>query len=885
MSLIDAVRYRIRTLVSPRSYGRELDDEIAHHLALEAQHQRRAAERLDGSVDPAREAAKVFGNVTYAKEERRRVSGIAFFDALGQDIRFATRVLRRRRVFTVVIVATLALGIGAATSIFSIADIVLFRSLPMPDANRVITVWQTRPKMKANPVRAGQWDRGSFSMPAFRDWRTAQTSFDAVAIWTTATTVVAGRGAPEELRIIRASASLLTVLGVQPEHGRGFTEGEDRVGGAPVALVSHDAWVTRYAGDRRVLGTLVNIDSVRYTIVGILPPDLALQRNGQAAYWVPAGQDAERANDAGAQDYWTIARLKRGVSIATAATETERLLHGPPSTDTRDNGIRLTPLQEDQTRTVRRPILILLGAAGLLLLIACANAGTLLLGEASGREAELRARGALGATRGRVIRQLLTESLVIALLAGALGSALAYAGTKFLVQFAPATITGLSAVHVDLRVLVAALVVSCATGMLFGIIPALSLSHGNDGGTMRLGGQTPRGRGRSQRALIACEVALSMVLLVAAGLLIRSFEKLTAVDPGFRTEQLLVAQLRLPEQQYGDSVRMRALVRDLVDRAVSLPGVVNAAVTTTPPFSGGSSSSSFEIEGRPLSLNAPSLEAQRRITSPEYFSTAGVRILSGRSYARTDDAGAPLVVVVGRALERRDWPGESALGKRIKWMGKWRTIVGVVDDVRLGTLHDDALPIVYAPYGQLVRRGDASLVVRTMPEAAGITAAIRSIIAEVAPGAPLRRIDEMSALVDATLADERFRTQLITLFAVVAAVLAAAGVYGVATTAANRRAQEIAVRLALGATNGSIARMVVGAGAVGVAIGGVVGGVLALAASRVLAPYVYAVGTADPVTFGLVVAILVVTTLGATWLPARRATRVSLTQALRGEHS
>jgi putative ABC transport system permease protein len=881
MSLIDALRYRLRVLMHPDSYGRELEEEIEHHLELGTAEQRHGEREQPADVDARRRAVREFGNVTYASEERRIASGVAVFDALRQDIQFVFRVLRRRRVFAGVTIGTLALGVGAATSIFTVADVVLFRPLAFPNSDRLITVWQTQPELKLNPVRAAQWDHRGFSLPVFRDWRSIQTSFEDLALWGSATRIVGGAEAPEEIVVIHASASMLAVLGVHPEIGRGFTLGEDNIGGPPVALVSHEAWVTRMASDPGVIGRQVRIDSVAYSIVGVLPPGLTLERNSTPpSYWIPLGQDADAARDRGNYSFRAMARLKRGVSIQMAKAETERLFHVVQPEDSPIHGARLVTLQGEQTRNVRRPILILLAAAGLLLLIACVNVATVFTGEASNREAELRARMALGASRTRLVRQLLTESMVLALIGGVLGTILAYSGTKLIVRFAPPWTPGLSDVHVDTRVLAAALAISCATGLIFGIVPALLLSQSNEGDSLRLEGQSVRGRGRSQRILIACEVALSMVLLVAAGLLVQSFEKITAVDLGFRAERLFVVRLRLPQPQYADSVRVRALCRDLLTRVGALPGIASVAVTTTPPFSGGSSSSSFAVEGRPAVAKV-SLDAQRRITTPDFFATTGVVIVDGRAYTDADRADMPPVVVVSRSLARQEWPNESAVGKRIKWMGTWRTIVGVAAEIKLHDLYETARPTVYAPLAQLIRRNDPSLVVRVSGDLSGIPEAIRNAVRAVAADVAVSGIDEMRSLVAASLSDERFRTALVSLFAAIAGLLAAVGMYGVAATAADRRTREMAIRSALGATSGSIARLIVGAGAGGVAVGAMVGVVLALIATRALAPYLYAVGTTDAATYAAVLALLVVMTLAATWIPARRAARVPLVETLR----
>jgi len=869
MSLFDSLRYRLRVLLRPDTYGRDLEDEIAHHRELEAlANQHRSPGRA---------------NDTYLNEERRIVSGIALWDTIRQDVRFVLRILRRRRVFAVATIITLALGIGAATAIFSVADVVLFRPLAFADDGRIVTIWQTRPELRANAVRMVAWDRFGLSLRVVRDWATRQTSFSNVAVWTTSTAIAGGADAADELTIMHASASLLPVLGIALEAGRGFTAAEDAPGGEPVALVSHEAWLTRHGGDRNIIGRRIRIDSVSYTIVGVLPERITLdRRTPPASYWIPAGQSAD-ANDAAANNYWGLGRLASGVSLAAATAETERFAASWPSIGSGTHGVRLTALKDEQTRNVRTPILLLLGASGLLLLIACTNVATVLMGEAAWREHELRTRLALGASRGRLVRQLLTESTVLALISGASGAALAYAGTKIIIRLAPPWIPGLADVHVDPRVLVVALAISLLAGPMLGVVPALLHSTPSASLDLRLGGHSARGRAMSQRALVACEVALSVVLLVAATQLVESFAKVNTIDPGFQRDQLWVMRLRLPQPQYSDTARIRALYVELVDAVGSLPGVTSAAATTTPPFSGGSSSSSYEIEPQPIVREAGGRESQRRVTSPDYFVAAGIRLLTGRTYSSTDGSDAPLVIVVSQSLAFREWPNETAVGKRIKWIGQWRTIIGVVADVKLRSLREDPLPIIYAPMAQLLRGGDPWIIVRARLDDRAAPAALRAVVRRVAPSVPVGSVDRMRAMVSASISDERFRTQLMSFFAAMAALLAAVGMYGVAAAAANGRMREMAIRSAMGATEASIMALILRAGASGVLLGAVVGVGMARAATRLLTPYLFDVSGSDPASYAAVLTLLAITTLAATWIPARRATRVPLLKTLRAE--
>ncbi len=875
MSLLDVVRYRLAVLLRPSSYARELDDEMQHHLALDA-----LDDRDSRSDDAALRARRRFGNITYAAEERRMIAGLTVLDAARQDVRFVLRLLRRRAGFAAVTILTIALGIGAAVSIFSVTDAVLFRSLGFPDDDQLVTVWLTRPQWKTIPGLTKRWDRGPLSWPLFRDWRAATRSLAGVAVWERASALAGPPTAAEEVPVVRASASLFTVLGVKPVLGAWFTESENVAGGARAAVVSREMWETRFGGDEHILGRSVEIDGVAFTIVGVAPRGLSLDRSGTvAAYWIPAGQDRgddERTSFA----FQAIGRLGPGATLNAAAAEARRFFKSTPGDD-RVTGAALATLRADQTRTVRRPLLLLLAAASLLLLIACVNVATLLMGEAQSRAHELRTRIALGAGRARLFRQLLTESLVLAGTGAAFGTVLAAVGVRLIVRSAPPSIPGLADVAVDARVLAVALAAAIVTGLLFGLAPALALVQSGHTLTAGSARHTARGRGRAQRVLIACEVALSMVLLVGAGLLVRSFQELSSV--GFRPVNLLVASLRVPQSLLADSDRTRIVYAELIRRVQTRRGVTAVAATTLPPFSSGSSSGSFEVEGRPIVRGGPALVAQRRATTPGFFATAGIPILAGRSYDDGDRVGAPLVVVVSNALARSEWPSEHAIGKRIKFMGQWRTVIGVAGDIETERPSADPAETVYVPLAQLMLRSAPALLVRVADAGVEPAGDIRRFVRDVDERITVNRVDAMRDLVAASLADDRLRTMLIALFAAIAVVLAAIGTYGVAATAAVRRTREMAIRVAVGASTASIARLIVGSAAGGVALGAATGAVLAVVASRLLAPYLYRVPIGDPVVYAGVVVVLAFTTVGATWLPARRATQVRLTDTLAAE--
>ncbi len=634
--------------------------------------------------------------------------------SLRQDVAFALRTLRRRRTFAAVAITTIALGIGAATAIYSVVDGVLFRPLPFREPARLISVWQTYPKWQVDPILAYMWDRIPLSLPEYRDWRAAQTVFSEVGVYADRRDMLLGGGdAPEMVRVTRASASLLSVLGVSPALGRYFTPQEDALGGPPVVMLSYDAWQSRFQGEASVLGTAVRLDGLPYTVIGVLPKGLSLTRGGtsgsEAPFWAPVSRDSNDVNQRGNHGYIGLARLRPGVSLAQATAETQAILRGDSKPE--DRGVRLDEWQVDQTRNVRKPLFVLLGAVGLLLLIACVNVAVLLLGEASGREQEMAARIALGAGRRRIIAQLLTEAVALSAVGAVAGTLLAIAGTRVLVALAPPRIPGLATVGIDLRVLAFTLVAAGGTGILFGLAPALALARSSPSQVFRgAGGQSVRGRGALQRLMVAAELALSLMLLVGAALLSRSLNKLTSVDPGFRADHLLAARVSLPRTVYRDSLAVTEFYRAATERLAVIPGVTAVTAGSTSPFSGGASSTSIEIEGHPTGPDDKHPEVQQRTILPNYFQAMGIPVLSGRAFTEEDRGGSTPVIIVSRAEAERDFqgriapgqaaevPGWLARGRRRRWRHQVREFVargsghGVRTAFTTGVLRDDDPP-------------------------------------------------------------------------------------------------------------------------------------------------------------------------------------------------
>jgi predicted permease len=799
--------------------------------------------------------------------------------ALLADLRFAVRSLRRRPTFTAVALATIALAIGAATTIYGVVDGVLFRSLPYRDGDRILSVWQTDATRKTRMLLAASWDQMTLDYTDFIAWRARQTSFSAVGVWSRFRRVLTTPGGFEQVDGTRVSPGLFELLGVRPVLGRTFLPGEDVPNGPHVAMLSYETWQTRFGGRRDVIGRALQFDDGPYEIVGVLPPRATLVRGEPGApFWIPAGQ---AVGDIGKHNhsFLAVGRLRPGVSAAQAALEAEQLLGaGDPGSH---RGARVTDFVRDETRTVRAPLLLLLGAVGLLLLVACVNVATLLLGEAAHRGAEMSARVAIGASRTRLVRQLLTESALLSGAGAALGALLALWGTKAIVALAPARIPGLGGVHVDARVLGVSFLAAAAAALLFGIVPALTLADAGPAALLRAG-HVADGRGRLQRTLIAVELALSMVLLVGAGLLARSLQALSSVDPGFRAEGVLTAAVTMRGKYWEDTLRLRAFQERVVPRVRAIPGVTAVSMTTSPPFSGRSSSSPVLLPGEgDAERGAHKHELEQRTVAPNYFATLGIPLLAGRAFTDADRAGAPLVAVISEAAARRDFPTESALGKQVLWQGAWRTIVGVVADVKVSTLAGEARPSIYVPLAQDVDLPD--LVLRTQGDPSSVATAVRAAVREVDPTFLAADAESMTARVRRSFAEERFRTALVLLFGAMALVLSAVGTYGVTARAVGRRTREVGIRLAVGAPARSVVALVVTGTLRGVVVGVAAGTVGALAASRLLAPYLYAVTPHDPATYAAIVGFLAAVSVLASWIPARRAGRVAPASVLRGD--
>lgn len=801
-----------------------------------------------------------------------------------RDVQYAIRSLRRRPAFTLVAVGTLALGSGAATSIYSVVDGILLKPLPYREASRIAAVWQTYPHWRNEPILAPLWDRITFSYPEYLEWRTHQRSFVDVAVSRSSSTRIGSGETLESVGLTEATASIFNVLQIVPALGRFFTEAEDVRGGPPVVLLSYENWMTGYGGDRAIIGAPVRFSRGTYTVIGVLPPGLSLEHGTAASpHWIPLGQDTANTSRKQDHSFPALGRLKPGVTLGGAAHELDRINDSDEHWN--KHGAHARQWQVDLTRNVRKPLYLLLGAVLVLMLVACVNVATLLLGEATMREHEMAARVALGANRLRLVRQLLTESVVLGVAGAAMGALLAVAGTKLLVALAPAELPGLVNVRIEVRVLAFALALAIATGLLFGLAPAIAMARRDPASLLRGGrGQTGRRAMRLQPILVAVELGMSFVLLVGAGLLTRSMLRLSAVDPGFQRDNLLAVKVSFPAR---DSFAVHDFYVRATQRLGALPGVVSASAGSSLPFTDDWSSSPIHRERDAGQPEATSREARHRAVLPGFFRTMGIPLRAGRDFTDADRSGAPRVMAVNETMAKREWSGESPLGKRVRFHGQWWEVVGVVGDVKFRKLSSEIEATLYTPHAQRMPTG-MNLFVRTRDNGDALANALRPALRatryalrELNPNALLMKVEAMPELVERSYAHERYRTSLISLFSAIAMVLAGAGMYGVVSRAVGHRRRELGIRMALGAQPGAVMRLVIASTAAGTVLGILGGGGVSVLLTPYISAFLFAISAVDVATYLAVAVLLVGVSLLASWIPARRAARVAPAIVLR----
>jgi putative ABC transport system permease protein len=807
-------------------------------------------------------------------------------------------MLRKSPGFTAVAVLSLALGIGANTAIFSVVNAVLLRPLPFPESEQLVMLWETNPKL----MRVFGSDRMPAAAPTLREWQTQNSVFDGMAGFQDQTFDLVGTDEPEVVLGARVTASLFSVLAVNAAHGRTFLPEEDQPGRDDVVVMSHALWQRRFGGDTGMLGQTIVLDGASYTLVGIMPPGFRfpggiglgrrLRMGPRTHLWKPMAFTPGEANSGG-RNFYVVARQKRDVSLEQARAEMSTIAEGLQQQDSRlkDWGVMVVPLHEEMTGSLRPALLILFGAAGFVLLITCVNVANLQLARATARYREVAIRQALGAGRLRVVAQLLIESILVGLLGGALGILLANWGLGFFVAFGPSDMPRIHEIDIDGYVLGFALLISLLTGVLFGLAPALHVSDPKLNESLKEGGRTATQGFRRHRVhglLVVSEVALSLVVLTGAGLLMRSFVQLMKVNTGLQPEGVLTLQVSVPHFKFRTPQQRSAVLQEILPRIETLPAVDSVGAISFLPVTGDANLTRTVPEGSPLIPEEkwPSIEMRR--ATPGYFRAIGVPLLKGRLFTDYDSSEAPPVVIVNDSLARRFWPNEEPIGKRIKQSGSrkapWVTVVGVVADVRQASLDREARLQVYYPYAQMgFRRPWTTFVVRTAADPMLQVTAVKSRIWSFDGDLPIYNVRTMNQVVSDSVAPRRFQMLLLGFFAAVALILAAVGIYGVISYSVSERLHEIGIRMALGAGRGDVLRLVLKRGLVLVLAGVSAGLVGAFALTRLLASQLYGIAATDPVTFIGVSAFLVAVALLATFIPARRATKVDPMVALRHE--
>jgi putative ABC transport system permease protein len=811
-------------------------------------------------------------------------------NALTQDLRYALRTLLNSPGSTAVAILVLSLGIGANAAIFSVTDALLFQKLPYKNSESLVFLWE-----KNVSKSAGLW---LLSAADYREFQTQNHGLDLLGAMSFQSSALTTDEMPERIQTAAVSPQVFEILGMKPELGRSFASDEDQPDKNRVVVLSDGLWQRRFGRDPNILGRKLSLDDGAFTVVGVAPPQFLLPGSRSELWfpYTPEPKDFLPANR-GLHLLQVVARLKPGISRDRAQSElriiADRMAREYPDSNA-GFSVDLVPLREQLIGDVRSTLWILTAAVVAVLLIACVNVAHLLLARASAREKEIAVRTALGANPGRLVRQLLTESVLLAVVAGAVGLLIAYWGTWILAREAPAGLAQTGEATLDWRVLAFTLGVSIVTGLAFGLAPALSSSRSNLNMVLRSGGRggtAGRTRSRLRDVLMVCEVASSAALLIGAGLLIRSLVRLQEVNPGFQTDHVLTMQISLPPARYS-GLKVGLFYDQLLRRIAALPGVQASGVCRFLPLSGRDADLNFQIEGRPRVRDVDQPRAYYRTASSGYFGALGIPLLRGRFFDNRDSHQTPKVAIINETAARRYWPGENPIGKRILSgldESEWSTIVGVVGDVKHVGLDAGNDPETYYHYLQIppeampLTEGTAAVVIRTSFDPAAVTSAVRQEVRALDPSLPVFNVRTMQDLVYGSVAQPRFRTFLIGLFAALALVLAALGLYGVVAYSVSQRTTELGVRVALGAQPGSILSLVVfhavGLAAIGLAIGVAI----SFAGSRLIARFLFGISPADPITLGGTTLVILAVAVAASLVPALRAAKVDPAVALRSE--
>lgn len=893
LTLLAALRGRLRALFRRTDVERDFSAEIRFHLDMETQKNVALGMRPDAA---RRSALLTFGGVERMREEHRDARGTRFLEDMIADLRYAFRWLRRSSGFTTSAVLTLALGIGGTTAVFCVVDGILLQPLPYRDPGRLVAIWSL--------TRSGGADPWATSPPDFRELRAHATAFEGIgAYFSTAANLVIGEE-PVRLEAARTTAATFEILGVPPLLGRAFQNGDEMVGNDRVVLLSHGAWTTRFGASPSIVGSALRLNGQPHTVIGVMPPSFRFL-DRRAEIWLPMAFATEDAlNTRGNYFLNIVGRIRTGTGAEVVRADLARVVAQVVAQypQASMNGLTTVPLHEQTVGESRKALLLLLAATGLLLTIACANVAGLLLARAAGRGRELAVRQGLGATRGRLVRQLLTEGTLLSA-AGALCGILIAAGTlRLLRTLGPTDIPRMDEVAVDGRVLIATVILSLLSALAFGVWPALRLTRGTSHEALRAGARSSStmDHQRLRRVLVGGQVALALVLLAGSGLLLRSFLAMTRVDPGFRAANVVTASLPIRTNRYPDAVSTYAFADRLLESVIAVPQVESAALTSGLSLRGGGWGKQVTLADRALPSGMDQVPAVGyRLVSPDYFRTLGVRRISGRTFETGDRAGTQGVAVLNETMAKRFWPKDTPLGKTI-WMGPPEEmiasrlppgfrfprllVVGVVADERFEALDQPPQPEVYQLYSQSTETSPVLyLAVRSRRDPASLVGDIRAVLRQVEPAMPLAEIATGQQLLRESGARRRFSALLVTGFAILALSLAVVGIYGVAAQFVTQRTRELGIRMALGAGESRVLGLVLGEGLRTSIVGMVVGLAAAFALGGVMRDMIFGVTPTDPVTYVAITGILLAAVLLATLLPARRATRIPPALVLRGE--
>ncbi len=885
MSLRHHALYFWRNLFNRARVEQELDEELRAFVELLTAEKQRGGM---GAADAKRAALLEVGGVEQVKEQVREVRLSYQLETAWQDFRYGARMLAKSPTFTVAALLTLALGIGANSAIFSVVNTVLLRPLPYKDPGRLVMIWEDN-------SRQG-FPRNTLPPANFADYREQNHVFEGMAALTGRSFNLTGVGEPERIDGLRVSANLFQILDAQPQLGRVFSIDEDQPATGHVVILSNRLWQRRFNSDPAIVGKTVTLNGEGYTVVGVMPPDFQFHGALPGAddeLLVPIAFSPREAASRGGHYLNVVARLKPGVTLEKAQAEmssiAQRLQQQYPEHNTGVGSV-VVSLHEQLVGDIRPALLVLLGAVGFVLLIACANVANLLLARAAARHKEIATRVALGAGRARLVRQFLTESLLLSTAGGLLGLLLSLWGVSMLKQFIPENISQVKAITVDAKVLGFTLLISLLTGVVFGLAPALQASKVNLSEMLKEGGRdssTGRRGNRVRALLVIAEVAVSLVLLIGAGLLINSFLRLRNVDPGFRAENLLTMRVALPRSKYPDHAHRAAFYTEMLRRVEALPGVKSAAMTSPLPLIYNGDSMGVTIEGRPMPTGQEP-DVVTRVVSSHYLRSMSIRLLQGRELGDQDRADTMPVAVINETMARRFWPGEDPIGKRLApgsavEHDDWITIVGIVNDVRQFELSAMPKPQMYLSYEQSEPFLLRDLVVKTDVEPSSLAGMVRSTIWTIDRDQPVSNIATMEEILSQSVKRERFSMLLLAVFATLALVLAAVGIYSVMSYAMAQRTHEIGIRMALGAQTRDVLRLVIGQG-LKLALAGVAIGILiAFALTRLMTSLLFGVSATDPLTYVAISLVLVGVAVLASYIPARRAAKVDPMIALRQE--